>query len=72
MSHSLILAITHHQPLESYMRYEKWYHLIGWGVPLVSSCVLLGLHKHSEGKEVGVFGPSVLWCWMGSAWAELR
>ena len=36
-------------------QYEKKYHLVSWGIPLVISFVLLA---------VGAYGPAGVWCWI--------
>ena len=36
-------------------QYEKKYHIISWGIPLIISFVLLA---------VGAYGPAGVWCWI--------
>jgi len=44
-------------------RFEKYYHIFGWGVPFVISLSLLG---------AGVYDNAILWCWIGSKYVAVR
>ncbi|KAJ3042168.1 hypothetical protein HDV00_008055 [Rhizophlyctis rosea] len=48
---------------------EKYYHLVGWGLPFIPSIVFLFLETAEKGP---VYGDATLWCWIATPWSPFR
>jgi len=44
-------------------RFEKYYHVLCWGVPFITACGLLGGNAYAN---------TLLWCWIGASFDTLR
>ncbi|KAI8905381.1 slime mold cyclic AMP receptor-domain-containing protein [Powellomyces hirtus] len=61
MSTSIVFAVFRSRLLIHFTQYEKYHHLVAWGVPLVLALILL-VFDNGNGP---VYRPAVLWCWIG-------
>ncbi|KAJ3021880.1 glycolytic proteins transcriptional activator gcr1 [Thoreauomyces humboldtii] len=60
MSSSILFAVFWARPLVFLERYEKYFHVVAWGLPVI---IATGLVFAQEGD---IYGPSVLWCFIKS------
>eukprot|EP00029_Vermamoeba_vermiformis_P001410 TRINITY_DN11581_c0_g1_i2.p1 TRINITY_DN11581_c0_g1~~TRINITY_DN11581_c0_g1_i2.p1 ORF type:complete len:337 (+),score=29.94 TRINITY_DN11581_c0_g1_i2:423-1433(+) len=49
--------------------YEKYYHIVAWGIPCAGWIISLAIGANSE---FPVFGDTTLWCWITAKWNSLQ
>ncbi|KAJ3119939.1 hypothetical protein HK098_005003 [Nowakowskiella sp. JEL0407] len=65
---SLILVVKFRVPPPNLFKYERYYHLVCWGVPLaISLSYVFGDFGKGE-----VYGDATFWCWLRDEYNNLR
>ncbi|RKO85166.1 hypothetical protein BDK51DRAFT_32529 [Blyttiomyces helicus] len=67
MAVNILVAVTKRRRLEDLARYEKYYHVAAWGLPIILTLPLLFVESNGP-----VMTSAQLWCWIGPAYSGLR
>ncbi|KAI8801522.1 hypothetical protein BJ742DRAFT_836836 [Cladochytrium replicatum] len=65
LSLQVLLATRKGSNVDQLQQYERWFHLVSWGVPVALSTLLLFIASD-------VYGDAVLWCWITASYQEYR